>query len=1252
MTATLTTSDGGRTDGFPPFTEFYTAVHGYYPYVWQTALAEHLATHGHVPGRVSVPTGLGKTSTVDAVLWALADQVHRGIERTLGLRIFMIVERRIIVEGSGDHISDLVDAVNDSAPGSVLYPVRTALQSLSATGAGPSAATFHGSLRQLEALTPDGVQVISTTASQYTLRLAGRAPGKGPAPRATEAGMAMMDAVVLLDEPHLSAAQVHTITTAMRVQRKFRVPGVPSPQISVLGATIPPNLTVDYGIISFDPSAETTGALKRWSGVYRPLEVISGTEEHSVSSDKEIVDALVDAVGTHAVVPENHRRRSRVLVIANTVAQAEKVHARLEKSMAKENFTVRLVTGRFRADDAPTAEDLGEANRITVSTQVVEAGVDFTCDLLVSELAPWPVLTQRLGRLNRDGSSRQNALAVVVVPAKTTTSGTKYGSDGSRKIYGEFPMDVVGIGLVSAYTAAQEGATVYTKKLSVSPDKHASLVETMVAAVREQTGQDIDESVFWPRSTTPATMTTEIGSAYLETAAPVLDADTWREGIDPDLDMLDPVTVAWRGRPTAVAPDDFGTVMLGRMPLSRETVQVPLVMARDLVLVAEHTDHTDGSAEAPDETYAQQSQRRHQKVLRTAVVLSHGEWQRVTSFQQITPGCTLVIDAADGGYDREHGVVTTYGKGRLHDREDHARVSESKGPKVQDVSLRSALSMGRWAPITDASLAGAGISDGAGMCIMDALYPLDADGFLDVTVSTRKRARTAKGILVDALKSLEEFPDSSDIDIQFVSGVPAVFVPRSGGVTGTVTLADHLRQVGDTAANSAAAVGLTLTEELRDAGLLHDVGKAAPLYQLHFNAVPGEPPIAKPHGTPVRIPGIPARWRHEIASLNAMDRDTSLLTRWLVVSHHGRGRGPWFGEARTTALGWMRRELEHIYGPWGLAYLEGVLRSADIVASVAPAQQLSPLPAHVQEAMARVQTRDITELGTPQTPVVGVDYPLPGLSSATFLNILAALGVARVLSLQDPETALVWKGSTPVVTTRADQGVLKRTETLWADAVDEMLTVDGRRIATQHHKMKWEDSREPVGPEAVAEAATREHRSALANILAPAVFSPHLKMGLASKVALPVIPSALFHSNGTVFGENSVSTESTQVCDIRALDDPSAGWSSDPFDGPKRTGRLDVEPTAGQQSSRVGVAVWAMIGALSGPQVSERGLGVTGDRHRRSFTLPTVPMRVDDVASLLRGGDTGSLPVRSGRIITEGNFLYTLPGDLRRVDHA
>ena len=347
----------------------------------------------------------------------------------------------------------------------------------------------------------------------------------------------------------------------------------------------------------------------------------------------------------------------------------------------------------------------------------------------------------------------------------------------------------------------------------------------------------------------------------------------------------------------------------------------------------------------------------------------------------------------------------------------------------------------------------------------------------------------------------------------------------------------------------------------------------------------------------------------------------------------------------------MRRELEQEYGPWGLAYLEGVLRSADISASAAPESGLEPLPDFVLAAIERARTRDIRGLGRPNPPMLGNQYPLVGLSSTTFLSILSALGVARILSMQDPETTLVWQEHTPVVTTSADYNVLEHTEALWAEAVNQLLTVDGRRIVTQHHKMKWEDTKEPVESSAVAEAAVRTYASPLARMLAPAVFNPHLQMGLRSGVALPVIPSALFHSNGTMFGENSVSTETVSVCDICALEDPSSGWASGP-DYLKRTGLLDVDPEAVQQASRVGVTVWAMIGALSGPQVSERGLGVTGDRYRRSLTLPTVPMRVDDVASLFRGGDTGSRPMRSGRIVEKKTFLRTLPGDLKRVDHA
>jgi CRISPR-associated endonuclease/helicase Cas3 len=51
------------------------------------------------------------------------------------------------------------------------------------------------------------------------------------------------------------------------------------------------------------------------------------------------------------------------------------------------------------------------ANRIIVSTQVVEAGVDISAQTLVSELAPWPSLVQRFGRCARYGGAGRITVA-------------------------------------------------------------------------------------------------------------------------------------------------------------------------------------------------------------------------------------------------------------------------------------------------------------------------------------------------------------------------------------------------------------------------------------------------------------------------------------------------------------------------------------------------------------------------------------------------------------------------------------------------------------------------------------------------------------------------------------------------------------------------------------------------------------------------------------------------------------------------
>src|SRR5207248_4883324 len=68
-----------------------------------------------------------------------------------------------------------------------------------------------------------------------------------------------------------------------------------------------------------------------------------------------------------------------------------------------------LVHSRFRPHERQQLnQQLQEkgaeaADRIIVATQVVEAGVDISSRTLVTELAPWASVVQRIGRCNRTG---------------------------------------------------------------------------------------------------------------------------------------------------------------------------------------------------------------------------------------------------------------------------------------------------------------------------------------------------------------------------------------------------------------------------------------------------------------------------------------------------------------------------------------------------------------------------------------------------------------------------------------------------------------------------------------------------------------------------------------------------------------------------------------------------------------------------------------------------------------------------------
>jgi CRISPR-associated endonuclease/helicase Cas3 len=191
----------------------------------------------------------------------------------------------------------------------------------------------------------------------------------------------------------------------------------------------------------------------------------------------------------------------------------------------------------------------------------------------------------------------------------------------------------------------------------------------------------------------------------------------------------------------------------------------------------------------------------------------------------------------------------------------------------------------------------------------------------------------------------------------------------SFGSSVAVTLPQHLGDTQEEAAALCAALTITesLAEKVQRAAWLHDIGKAHPVFQATMRANGcGEGQWAKAPGWGSRH-GRPG-FRHELASaLAALQLGEEPLVSFLLMSHHGKIRlqlqpypwardGPLHGIEEGEILpavagvsdamplrfpptglgkGWSplcRRLLQH-HGPFELAWLEAVIREADVRAS-------------------------------------------------------------------------------------------------------------------------------------------------------------------------------------------------------------------------------------------------------------------------------------------------------------------------------
>lgn len=152
-----------------------------------------------------------------------------------------------------------------------------------------------------------------------------------------------------------------------------------------------------------------------------------------------------------------------------------------------------------------------------------------------------------------------------------------------------------------------------------------------------------------------------------------------------------------------------------------------------------------------------------------------------------------------------------------------------------------------------------------------------------------------------------------------------------------VALREHQQAVGERTAAMAQGSGLSdeLVEIMRRAGTGHDTGKQDRRWQAMVGG-DGSVLLAKGPGGDSRWFSLPRGWRHEMAS--AIHQKDPLV-RHLVGTHHGHGR-PLLPAAPDINLwreldGWAESLacLQRAYGPWGLAYLESLVRIADWVVS-------------------------------------------------------------------------------------------------------------------------------------------------------------------------------------------------------------------------------------------------------------------------------------------------------------------------------
>ncbi|HXH13095.1 MAG TPA: CRISPR-associated helicase Cas3' [Alphaproteobacteria bacterium] len=352
-------------------TAFYRELlHIDQPHAHQRTLFELLSTDPAPATLLRAPCGSGKTEA------AVAPFLHQFVTHdfVLAPRLIYVLPTRALCDTLAQRLARYAAAVH---PRLVVEAHH---------GAHPAEPFFFS-------------DVVVTTLDQFIYAYARAASHLGSAGVGRHLDLpagAIANAFVVFDEAHMYEPYSHALMRAM-VELLFeaRVPFL------FMTATMPQALLADYS----ERTSFTRIDYQAPSSATPPRQLSLEVYEEPLLSGAE---AGAPPATLHPYAADLLASHRRCLVVVNTVGRAQAAY----QAIRALRDDAMLIHARFTAADrhrleSAVAAGLGRAGPggVVVSTQVCEAGLDITADLLVTELAPADALVQRAGRCARFGGA-------------------------------------------------------------------------------------------------------------------------------------------------------------------------------------------------------------------------------------------------------------------------------------------------------------------------------------------------------------------------------------------------------------------------------------------------------------------------------------------------------------------------------------------------------------------------------------------------------------------------------------------------------------------------------------------------------------------------------------------------------------------------------------------------------------------------------------------------------------------------------